>query len=59
MSQSFNSKTNKQLLEKLSCRKLSEQEAFEAEQDLLGAFYWLVEMDRKYSSKLTKEKNIC
>lgn len=40
------------VLEKLCHKKLTDQEAFEAEQDLLGAFGWLVEMDRKYNPQL-------
>ena len=39
------------LLEKLCHKGLTDQEAFEAEQDLLGAFAWLVEMDEKYGNK--------
>lgn len=39
-------------LEKLCHKKLSDQEAFEAKQDLLGAFGWLVEMDRKQNPQL-------
>jgi len=38
-------------LEKLSNRKLTDQESFEAKQDVLGAFGWLIEMDRKYNPK--------
>lgn len=48
----FNQSKDKQILEKLTGRKLTEQEAFEAEQDLLGAFGWLLEMDKKYNPKL-------
>ncbi|MEK7611977.1 MAG: hypothetical protein AAB407_01405 [Patescibacteria group bacterium] len=45
-------KDEKALLEKLSGRELSEQEAFEAKQDLLGAFGWLLEMDKKQNPHL-------
>lgn len=45
---------DKQTLEKLSGRKLTEQEAFEAEEDLLGAIDWLVKMDKKYNPELYK-----
>ena len=40
------------ILEKLSRKRLSDQEAFEAKQDLLGAFGWLLEMDEKYNPHL-------
>ncbi len=40
------------LLEKLSRKRLNDQEAFDAKQDLLGAFGWLVEMDQKYNPQL-------
>ena len=40
------------LLEKLCLKKLSDQEAFDAKQDLLGAFGWLLEMDQKYNPHL-------
>ncbi len=40
------------LLEKLCRKTLNDQEAFEIKQDLLGAFSWLVEMDRKYNPQL-------
>jgi len=43
---------DKIILEKLTGRNLTEQEAFEAEQDLLGAFGWLLEMDKKYNPEL-------
>jgi hypothetical protein len=39
------------LLKKLCGKELTDQEAFEAEQDLLSAFAWLVEMDEKYGKK--------
>jgi len=47
---------DKQILEKLSGRKFTQQEAFEAEQDLLGAFGWLVEMDKKYNPEIYKNE---
>jgi hypothetical protein len=60
MSQSFKFKqSDKQVLEKLSGRLLSQQETFEAEQDLLGAFNWLIEMDEKYHSKVKEVEGIC
>ena len=37
------------VLEKLCRKPLTDQEAFNAEQDLIGAFAWLFEMDRKYN----------
>jgi len=40
------------ILEKLCRRRLTDQEAFEAKQDLLGAFGWLFEMDKKYNPHL-------
>lgn len=40
------------LLEKLCDKSLNDQEAFEAKQDLLDAFGWLVEMDKKYNPHL-------
>ena len=40
------------LLEKLCRKELSDQEAFEAKHDLLGAFGWLLEKDRKYNPHL-------
>ena len=40
------------ILEKLCGKELTEQEAFEAKQDLLGAFGWLLEMDQKYNPHL-------
>ncbi len=43
---------DKEIIEKLSGKELTEQEAFEAKQDLLGAFGWLVEMDKKYNPHL-------
>lgn len=45
-------KEEKALLEKLSGKGLTDQEAFEAKQDLLGAFGWLLEMDKKYNPQL-------
>lgn len=54
----FASKTNKKdigeraVLEKICHKKLTDQEVFEAKQDLLGAFGWLVEMDQKYNPQL-------
>lgn len=44
------------LLEKLCDKTLDDQEAFEAKQDLFGAFGWLVEMDRKYNPQLYENK---
>jgi hypothetical protein len=44
-------KNERVLMEKLCGKELSDQEAFEAEQDLLGAFAWLVEMDEKQKAK--------
>jgi hypothetical protein len=41
--------SDRAVLEKLCHKKLTDQEAFETERDLLGAFGWLVEMDRKYN----------
>ena len=43
------------VLEKICRKKLSDQEAFEAKQDLLGAFGWLVEMDKKYNPQLYED----
>ena len=43
---------DKQILDTLSGRKLAEQEAYEAEQDLLGAFGWLIAMDKKYNPEI-------
>ena len=51
-SASENLKQERAVLEKLCGRKLADQEAFEAKQDLLGAFGWLLEMDRKYNPQL-------
>ena len=45
-------KDEKTLLEKLSGMELSEQETFETKQDLLGAFGWLLEMDKKQNPHL-------
>lgn len=42
----------KELIEKLCGKELSEQEVFEAKQDLLGVFDWLLEMDKKYNPNL-------
>jgi hypothetical protein len=39
-------------LEKLCSKPLTDQEAFEAKHDLLGAFGWLLEMDRKHNPQL-------
>jgi len=44
--------SEKRVLEKLCQKGLTDQEAFEAKQDLLGAFSWLLEMDRKYNPQL-------
>ncbi len=43
---------DKEIIEKLSGKELTEQEVFEAQQDLLSAFGWLVEMDKKYNPHL-------
>ena len=43
---------DKAIMEKLSGRTLNEQEVFENQQALLGAFNWLVEMDRKYNPEI-------
>ncbi len=40
------------ILEKLCRKGLTDQEVFEAKQDLLGAFGWLLEMDKKYNPHL-------
>ena len=48
--------TERAWLEKLCDTTLNDQEAFEAKQDLLGAFSWLVEMDRKYNPKLYEDQ---
>ena len=48
----MSAKEEKTLLEKLSGKELSDQETFEAKQDLLGAFGWLLEMDKKYNPHL-------
>jgi hypothetical protein len=54
---SKNAKEDKQVLEKLCGKELSDQEAFEAEQDLLGAFAWLLEMDEKQKARREHENN--
>ena len=46
---------DKEILHILSGKELTEQEVFEAKQDLLGAFGWLVEMDRKYNPQLYED----
>lgn len=43
---------DKAMMEKLTGQILTEQEVFDAKQDLLGAFGWLLEMDKKYNPKL-------
>lgn len=43
---------DKEIMGKLSGKELTEQEVFEAKQDLLGAFGWLLEMDKKYNPHL-------
>ena len=43
---------DKEIMQKLCGKELSEQQIFEAKQDLLGAFGWLIEMDRKYNPEL-------
>ena len=45
----------KAILEKLCGQELTDQEAFEAKQDLLGAFGWLLEMDQKYNPHLYED----
>ena len=40
------------VLEKICRKSLNDQEAFEAKQDLLGAFGWLLEQDRKQNPNL-------
>ena len=40
------------ILEKICSKELTDQEVFEAKQDLLGAFGWLLEMDQKYNPQL-------
>ena len=42
-------KKEKKVLEMLCGKELTEQEAFDANQDLLGALAWLLEMDEKYN----------
>jgi hypothetical protein len=42
-------------LENLCGKTLTDQEAFEAEKDLLGAYSWLVEMDKKYNPQLYED----
>lgn len=43
---------DKIIIQQLSGKELSEQEIFEANEDLLGAFNWLLEMDKKYNPHL-------
>jgi len=43
---------DREIMQKLSGRTLTEQEVFEAQQDLLGAFAWLVEQDKKLNPHL-------
>ena len=43
---------DKQIMEMLCGQQLSDQQVFEAKQDLLGAFGWLLEMDKKYNPEL-------
>lgn len=45
------SASERALLEKLCSRALTDQEAFEAERDLLGAFAWLLEQDEKQKAR--------
>ena len=45
----------KAILEKLCDKELTDQEAFEAKQDLLGAFGWLLEMDQKHNPHLYED----
>jgi hypothetical protein len=42
---------DKQIMEKLCGKELSEQEIFENRQDLFGAIAWLDEMDKKYNPR--------
>jgi hypothetical protein len=44
-----NNQQDKQIIEKLSGKELTDQEVFESKQDLLGALGWLLDMDRKYN----------
>lgn len=46
---------DKEILQMLSGKELTEQEVFEAKQDLLGAFGWLVAMDKKYNPQLYED----
>jgi hypothetical protein len=46
---------DKEIMEKLSGKELNEQEVFEAKQDLLGGFAWLVAMDKKYNPQLYED----
>jgi hypothetical protein len=46
---------DKTILEKLSDRPLSEQEVFEAREDLVGAFSWLLEQDKKLNPHLYED----
>jgi len=43
---------DKEIMQKLSGQTLTEQEVFEARQDLLGAFAWLVEQDKRQNPHL-------
>lgn len=43
---------DKEIMQKLCGKELTEQEIFEAKHDLLGAFGWLLEMDKKYNPEL-------
>lgn len=43
---------DKQIMEMLCGQQLSDQQVYEAKQDLLGAFGWLLEMDKKYNPEL-------
>lgn len=43
---------DKQMMERLSRRNLTEQEVFEAQQDLLGGISWLIEQDKKQNPHL-------
>jgi len=50
-----NNNQDKEIMQKLSGRELTEQEVFEARQDLLGAFGCLLEMDKKYNPELYED----
>ena len=49
---STNKDEDKKMMEKLCGKPLNEQEVFEARQDFLGAFGWLIEQDKKLNPHL-------